>query len=219
MVKVESAEATFKSMLKPSADKDWFAAADARDNWKDIGTYWGLNHMTEVYLSQRLTEEFLGRGRERYVVMPIQEACNLVNSDEKFREMARWNFLHTKELILESGLVIPYPRVKTYEGHLEYVADVKIDGGELKPHPSDVIKVELDTNDVVKTLVKAGIMKEPKNKFTSAGIKFESYLNPGVSVPSFSWDNNNECITVSTCEPSCTSSEVQRTVFKKVTYS
>jgi len=214
MIPVEEANVILEDMYKPSGDEDWFIAYRKHPERFRGFNIENLRHLTEVYLAQMITKEVLGNVNERYTVMPVQAAIDLLYSDKKFKKDACYWF-HNRELILESGLIIPDPRAKVYEGRLEYMVEMTADEGKLKPlKPSDVIKVKIDTNDIVETLVNAGVMKKPDHKILSEGIHFKD----GLSVPISSWDRDKRRFEVSSIGP-LRGSKYQLGVFKKITSS
>ena len=127
---------------------------DHRDD-KGKGFVIGLHHMQSMLLGQEISKKV----GERYALLPLQTSYELVQSDKLFRKMTNdYCWIHGREVILERGKIIPDPAVKEVDDELQYFGSK--------------IKVEINENDVIDTLMKAGLFIEPKEKICRGCIRF-----------------------------------------------
>lgn len=128
-------------------------------------------------MSQEITKEVFGKGKARYAVISTQKSYDLVHSDEEYKKYAVDGWMHNRELLLESGLLIPDPTVRDIGSELKYILNEQMmaSEGKLKPVKSDkVIPLKIDGNDAIGTLVGAGVMKEPTHKVYRGSVYFDN---------------------------------------------
>jgi len=152
------------------------------EDYKNGGFVARLDDWQTIYLGHMISEA-VGK---RYTSLPAQKSYDLVHKDKNFKEMMKRYWIHNREVILESGCVVPDPVVIESNGKLA------LEGTCRK------IKVDIDESSVFKTLTKAGLMKKPKKKVWDGGISFE---NGEASVRS-GWASDEGCFHAAAYRPS-----------------
>jgi hypothetical protein len=163
MSQLEEANQILERMVIPTEDKRWYILTDGQGKYIQDTT-----HKQQVYICQEMSKE----AGERYTVMPIQNAYNLIryeyspfrtHTEHEFRWHARERVLHNRELLLSSGHCIPDPEVRVIDDELEY--DLQRD---------KAIRVRIDKMSASITLVNAGILKKPRPGYQRADVRFDA---------------------------------------------
>lgn len=152
------------------------------EDYKNDGFVARLDDWQTVYLGHMISEA-VGK---RYTSLPAQKSYDLVHKDKDFKELMKRYWMHNREVILESGYVVPDPVVIESNGKLMLQENCR------------KIKVDIDESSVFKTLANAGLMKKPKKKVWDGGISFE---NGEASVRSY-WHSDEGCFDASADGPS-----------------
>ncbi|MEM5804785.1 MAG: hypothetical protein QXU82_02995 [Candidatus Aenigmatarchaeota archaeon] len=142
-----------------------------------------LDHRQMTLLGQEISKRY----GERYTLLPLQTSCDLAHKDKEFKKMNVDYWLHNEPVILEVGEIIAHPIVKEVDGELKYDYT-----------PSKMIKTEINESDVFDTLMKAGLLKEPKKKVYRGGIDFED----GEASVRSNWYSDGGCFSAYAYRPS-----------------
>lgn len=197
MTDLDEANQLLDKTQLPKGDESWFIL-----NNKDGEKVTRTNHAQQVYMGQELSKQVFGNTGKRYAVMPVQDSYDLMHSDEKFKKLMEDYWIHNRELFLGSGLLIPDPQVRDIGGELKYILNSQMTAseGRLKPIKSDkVLEVKINKDDVIKTLVDAGVMKEPTHKVYRGSMSFD---DDGLSSVWSVWDADEGCFAASSYGPS-----------------
>jgi hypothetical protein len=158
---MNSAEETreiFSHSVMPKRDEKWFILENHRrepiKNLEDTSQ--------AIYIAQKMSEKAFVAGNHRYAVISAMGFYNRFRSDRKFRyAVSNGDRVITRELILNSGLVIPDPEVRDINGELKYIQETQaiVDKGKLKTiKATKSTELEIKPGDnVTKTLVRAGV--------------------------------------------------------------
>jgi hypothetical protein len=152
------------------------------EDYKNGGFVARLDDWQTVDLGHMISEA-VGK---RYTALPAQKSYDLVHKDKNFKELMKRYWIHDREVILESGYVVPDPVVIESNGKLMLKENCR------------KIKVDIDESSVFKTLANAGLMKKPKKKVWDGGISFE---NGEASVRSH-WNSDGGCFLALAYRPS-----------------
>jgi hypothetical protein len=139
-----------------------------------------LNHKEAVLLGQLVSDEI----GETYALLSVQKIYDLIRRNMKFKRTAERHGIPSREVILESGYIIPDPVVKEAEGKLVYDGVRK--------------KAEINECYVFDTLNKAGLLEDVECKALNGSISFK---NGEASVWSF-WNPDWNCFSAFARGPS-----------------
>jgi hypothetical protein len=163
-----------KEIKMPKENEDWFILKNKNGEFISETTF-----PQQIYIAQELSKRLFGIGDSRYALLSTQRAYDLIHSDENFKEIMDHNYIFSRELILESGHIIPEPEVNNYEKKLDFILRLQmtVDKGKLTPYKSqEIIEVEVDSNSIIGTLIRAGLMKKTTEKITDYGVNFRNGL-------------------------------------------
>jgi hypothetical protein len=147
------------------------------------------SHQQGIYIGQQLTKEVFGRGKGRYALVSMQTSHDLMLSDASYRwGVDNGSFAHNRELILQSGFVIPDPEVRIIDKELKYFLNGQVINCRKKIGGVGSVPVEIDFDDAVETLIRAGVMKRPDELYCHGDIDFHRGLASTFSY----WDKVSE---------------------------
>jgi hypothetical protein len=164
------------------------------ENWFDLTKRYNIivgnvSHQQGVYIGQEVTKEVFGRGNGRYALPSMQTSHDKMLSDTSYRwRVDDGNFAHNRELILQSGFVIPDPKVRIIDKEFEYVLNGHVINGRKKIEGVGSVPVEIDFDNAVETLIRAGFMKRPNELYRHEDIDFHRGLASAFSY----WDRVSE---------------------------